>query len=64
MDLGWILEVFWEDLALKLKTIRNIFDELLCLRTCVDDQGDEGQINGWMDGWKGTKESIYENTNK
>ena len=50
MDLGWILEVFGEDLASNLKTIRNIFDELLCLRTCVDDQGDEGQINGWMDG--------------
>ena len=20
-------------------------------RACFDDQGDEGQINGWMDGW-------------
>ena len=42
--LGRIAEVFCEDLALILRTIRKIFDELLCLRTRVEDQGDEGQI--------------------
>ena len=36
-DFGKILEIFWKDLASILKTIWRIFEELLCLRTCVDD---------------------------